>query len=1147
MSFFHSVMLAGASGNQGTYEIEQSLRTGSDNQNLQRTLSASGNRRTWTWSGWIKRSEISAEQHFLESWNGSGDVLIYARFNSNDKIRVKQFDGSTNLELDTDAVFRDPSAWYHIVIAFDTTQATASDRAKIYVNGELQSLSTATYPSQNYETFMNRSGYRFGLMGALWSSFYTRSFNGYMAEAHLIDGTALDPTSFGKTNTDGVWVPVEYMGSHGTEGCYIKFDETATNGIGHDHSGNGNNLTNNNFTTSGAGTDLMSDTPTKNFPTLNPLDNLNGRYSNDPTNGNLEVSIPSDSVSKRNFPGFYSTQAIPTTGKFYFEFEPSQQYTTINIVDVDEVGTISSGDHVGQSDKLSFQYFCESGNYRFNGTSTASGLGGFSSGNIYGVAVDLENETFRVYENGVAGSELSISGYLGADSRIAPSVDASGSSGTVTMNFGQREFLYPIGTYTASAYFNTVLWTGDNNDDRSITVGFQPDLVWYKRRNLSASYLLFDSVRGATKALSSNNETTENTEANALQAFETNGFQVGDDANSNSSSYNYVAWCWKAGGTASSNTDGSITASVSASDAAGFSVVKFEGNNTAGATVGHGLSTAPSFIITKNIDNSSAYWATFHASAGKSQKFYINDNQAPDAATNWLDVSDSTITWNQTDVNNVNTNNNTFICYCWAEKTGVSKFGSYIGNGSTDGPLISDLGFAPALVVIKRSIGGNSEWAVYDSARGDNTQLRWDAPDQDNTNSAVNVRLTNNGFKIETSDAAQNKSGDTYLYMAWARASSADADYKALNTANLPAPEIKDGSKYFEATTYSGATSGTAGAGTTQAVTGLSFSPDFVWIKNRTNGNSHGLFDIVRGAVNALRTDTNGLEATTNSSGALSAFDSNGFTLANGSSGSDQAILTHQTGSNYVAWAWDAGGSVSADNNTNGSITSTVSVNATAGFSIVTYTGTGTAGTVGHGLGVKPSFYVVKPRSYSNNWPCWHKDLTSDGYYIHLNFALKQDLATAVWNGTGPSSTVFNIGTNTNVNQLDATFVAYVFAEVEGYSKISSYPGNGVIDGPFVYCGFRPAFVLIKNYRGGSETNWIMRDSARSPYNKVHPSIYANTAAAEINNFDMDFLANGFKIKDDNAVFNESGSDYLFLAFAENPFGGSGISPATAR
>ena len=1123
MSFIHIPVLAGASGNQGTYEIEQSLRSGSDDDRLDFTPSSDGNRKTWTWSGWIKRGELGTEQHFFQSWNGSGDVMLYARFHSNDTIRVKQFDGSDVFELQTNAVFRDPSAWYHIVLRFDTTQSTASDRAKIYVNGELQSLGTASYPSQNADLFVNRGSYVHILFRDSYST--GRSFFGYMAEVHHVDGTALDPTDFGVTNSNGVWVPIEYTGgSYGTNGFYMKFDETATNGIGHDHSGNGNNFTASGFTTSGSGTDVLSDTPTTNWCTVNPLSQ---RQYLTTSNGNLQINYNNSG----NGVSITGTQGA-SSGKWYWETTMTTasgaDYVGVVTSDWDVMGKAGAA-YPGSQDN-GWTYFRD-GRIYHNGSFSSYG-NSYTTGDIIGLALDLDNDKIYFSKNGIyQNSSNPTTGTNPAFSNVSGTVFpvwAGYNTSTVhTCNFGQREFLYPPGTYSASAYFNTVLWTGDNNDDRSITVGFQPDLVWYKRRNLSASHLLFDSVRGATKALSSNNTTTENTEANALQAFETNGFQVGSDANSNSSSYNYVAWCWKAGGTASSNPDGSITASVSASDAAGFSVVKFEGNNTAGASVGHGLSTAPSFIITKNIDNSSAYWATYIASAGKSKKFYINDNQAPDAAANWLDVSDSTITWNQTDVNNVNTNNNTFICYCWAEKTGVSKFGSYTGNGSTDGPLISDLGFAPALVVIKKDSSA-SEWAVYDSARGDNTQLRWDAPDQDNTNSAVNVRLTNNGFKIETSDSAQNGDGALYYYMAWARASSTDEDFKSLNTANLPAPDIKDGSKYFNTVIYTGASP------SDKAVTGVGFQPSFTWIKARTQAYSHALYDAVRGATKELHSDTNDQEDT--DTNGLKSFDSDGFTV-----GSDGEV-GDPTGTR-VAWNWLAGGSGSS--NTNGSITSTVSVSPSGGFSIVSYTAENAVRTVGHGLGVAPKFIIVKDREATSNWAVYHESM-GNTKAIYLDVNLKNDTNSGYWNNTSPTSTVFTIGTNTRTGGSTNDYIAYCFAEVEGYSKMGSYTGNGSSDGPFIYTGFRPAFILFKNYAGGSEQSWTILDNTRDTYNAVQKTIYPDVNNAEDGTVsNVDFCANGFKLR--NAWQNESGSDHLYVAFAENPFGGDGVSPATAR
>jgi hypothetical protein len=369
--------------------------------------------------------------------------------------------------------------------------------------------------------------------------------------------------------------------------------------------------------------------------------------------------------------------------------------------------------------------------------------------------------------------------------------------------------------------------------------------------------------------------------------------------------------------------------------------------------------------------------------------------------------------------------------------------------------------------------------------------------------------------------------------------------FNSWSTANLPAPTVKNGSSYFDTVTYSGATSGTAGAGTTQAVTGLGFSPDLVWIKNRSNGNSHGLFDQVRGAVNALRSDLTNAEATTNSSGALSAFNSNGFTLANGSSGSDQAILTHQSGYTYVAWAWDAGGTGSS--NTDGTITSTVSANPTAGFSIGTYTADGSNAnrTVGHGLGVAPEFIIVKNRDTTGrHWLIWHKGFNDNDKALLFTDAAVADNR---FGPSAPTSTVFGLyGGQGNYNSDDHVF--YAFAGVEGYSKIGSFVGNGSADGPFVFCGFRPAYVWLKGSTFAS--NWNTYDSARSEYNAADDLLRLNSAAAEVSDYSpaaIDLLSNGFKIRTSSGDWNSSGQTFVFCAFAEHPFGGSGISPATAR
>jgi len=775
-------------GGAAPYEIEQSLRTGSDNQNLQRTLSASGNRRTWTWSGWIKRGEISAEQHFLESWNGSGDVLIYARFNSNDKIRVKQFDGSTNLELDTTAVFRDPSAWYHIVISFDTTQATASDRAKIYVNGELQSLSTATYPSQNYETFMNRSGYRFGLMGALWSTFYSRSFNGYMAEAHLIDGSALDPTSFGETNDDGVWVPVNYTGSHGTEGCYIKFDPTATNGIGHDHSGNGNNLTNNNFTTSGTGTDVMSDTPTNNFATLNPLIGYQagGLLAPIYSNGNLTVAPQVNSGNNSRVASATLARNPADGGVWRWEM-------VVNNTNNSFYGIMAIDENYG------------SGN--FGPRWGASGLGGtlstsggasanlqeqhatISAGDVITIVVSFDDNEIGWYINGTRDGFYNGCNFSDYDQLVPFFKESTRTQTPCTfdVNFGQKAFQYTISgdawgdlstlpaptVKDGSKNFNTVTYTGDGTSSNAITgVGFQPDWLWIKKRNATENHNLFDVLRGVDISLQSNNTNAEfDAGITMLSSFDTDGFTLGSNGGVNANTHTFVAWNWLAGGSGSSNTDGSITSTVSANPSAGFSIVGYEGNNTAGATVGHGLGVPPSMIIIKNRDNSAGRWIVYHNVFGGTKYIRLDGGGLPQTDSSvFNNTAPSSTTFTLGTNYYVNGNTENIIAYCFAEVEGFSKIGSFVGNGNADGPFIHT-GFSVSWLLIKNTTTAQG-WYLNDSARNPyNLNYLALFPANSGAESASTggaaYDFLSNGFKPRTGNNDSNGLNDTYIYMAF--------------------------------------------------------------------------------------------------------------------------------------------------------------------------------------------------------------------------------------------------------------------------------------------------------------------------------------------------------------------------------------------
>jgi hypothetical protein len=320
--------------------------------------------------------------------------------------------------------------------------------------------------------------------------------------------------------------------------------------------------------------------------------------------------------------------------------------------------------------------------------------------------------------------------------------------------------------------------------------------------------------------------------------------------------------------------------------------------------------------------------------------------------------------------------------------------------------------------------------------------------------------------------------------------------HPTLCTKNLPAPAIAKPSDHFDAVLATGANIKTIAEGL--------YTHQLAWIKDRANSNNHQLIDSVRGTSAVLQSNTTAAETT--------------YTAPSGSS---------------VGWVWavpDAGVT-----NTAGTITSTVSANTTAGFSVVTYTGTGANATVGHGLGVAPKMVVVKRRNSTSAWPTQHADIVAANS-LYLNTTAASAAVTTVWNSTKPTSTLFSIGTSTDVNANTGTYVAYAFAEIPGFSRIGSYTGNGQLAGPFVYCGFRPRFVLIKG-SSAEGNNWVVYDSSRDAHNVCKLDILANANDVEDRfSSDIDVLSNGFKLRGTSGDGNANGGTYIFIAFAEHPF-----------
>jgi len=349
---------------------------------------------------------------------------------------------------------------------------------------------------------------------------------------------------------------------------------------------------------------------------------------------------------------------------------------------------------------------------------------------------------------------------------------------------------------------------------------------------------------------------------------------------------------------------------------------------------------------------------------------------------------------------------------------------------------------------------------------------------------------------------------------------------------------IDDPSAYFHTQLYTG--DGASTNAITNDANAGDFQPDWIWIKRRDGADNHHVFDTSRGITKEL--NTNGTGAEGSGTNLVKSSDTDGFTLGDngGVNGSSET---------YVAWQWKANGGTTTTNDASstgvGSLDSVYQANTTAGFSIITYTGTGSNATIAHGLGSAPTMLIVKNRSSAESWMVGHHK-NSNGFQssVFLDLTAAKDTDAVYFNNTAPTSTVISIGTNTKINHASENHVMYAFAEIQGYSKFGSYTGNGNVDGPFVYTGFSPAWVMVKRFDSGN--NWHLHDSKRVPYNSNNKTLYPNLDNVEQTE-DFDMLSNGFKLRESGGGYNASGGTYIYMAFAESPFVSSEGVPTTAR
>jgi len=780
-------------------------------QYLTQTFSSSGDRDDYTRSVWIKRSSLGSDMQIFDTGPDGGNNLERLSFNSDNSISWVVNDSNvTQYNYKTSAVFRDPTAWMHIVCSRTGTTLT------LYINGIVV---TAFATSTNNGTTNNgRWTYTDqNLIGRYYLS-ASEYFNGYLAEIIQIDGTALGADSFGEFDTNGNWVPIDPSGlTFGTNGFWLDFADSAD--LGNDVSGNGNDWTLNSVTSANATSDRPADDATAdpvvgNYCTWNPL-----AMNSSPTvsEGNLKIAGNS-ATNYRAVPTI-----IPSSGKWHYEWQwqgptiaagtfigVEASRTTNYIASVSQPGATSTSWGASTENSTTLRvYHNSSYNDRtipFTFVQNDYIVCDFDvdAGDIWlGVHDVSGGTTYWVNGSGTFTSTFpsgspTYSGVTMADGVLFPAVGTYTSTYYGKANFGQNTFVSSQPTdfkalNTAnlsaptvtdpSAYFQSLLYTG-TGAELAVT-GFTdgagnnitPDFVWVKDRDFNTNHQLVDAVRGATYELNPNLGNTESTVAQGVKSFDSGGFTLGTDAGYNDPGTTYVAWCLKAGGAGSSNTDGSTTSTVSVAAHGGFSIGTYPGTGSA-ATVGHGLSRAPEWVIVKmTAGTGTQNWTVFQKNIfdGASNAYIILN--LPDASTSGASFSSTAPTASVFSVGNDATNqsSSTFVFYAFAKTPGFIASGKYTGNGSTDGPYVvvddGGSGFRPAFVLIKNSSNATGyDWQIVDATRDPYNPANKNLSPNLITaeGSGLNIDFTANGFKPRVSSNSVNASGNTYIYLAFA-------------------------------------------------------------------------------------------------------------------------------------------------------------------------------------------------------------------------------------------------------------------------------------------------------------------------------------------------------------------------------------------
>lgn len=708
---------AGASA-PDTGDIQKSLRFASSRSTyLSKTFDIAGNRTSWCWFAAVKRGSLGTEQTlFGANPAGQGEFL---RFTATGLLAL----GANGVTTTSTDFFRDPGAFLFVFWRYTGTAH------QIYVNGQLVLQHTTTYSTNVNNNILHAIGRH--------SASALSLFDGYLSRVCFVDGGgALTHNDFTYFNTEiNEWVTKSQLAikavvdAGGANSFMLDFDDgTSLTTLGHDKSTKGNNWTLNNFSlTAGVNYDWMEDVPGNSFAVLNPL--VTGAVGATMSEGNLRATF-SASVSR----------TIPVSsnrGKWYCEFTPT----------------------TGGDCWIGLDGLYRSNGQRYNGAAFVAYGATYTANDVLGCALDADAGTVEFFKNGVSQG---VTPSLPSVGYITTNVYGNGGGISIVSNFGQRPFAYtPPTGYKAICqqnlpepaiknpenHFDVVLATGANIKSTTETLFSGNLLEWIKDRGNTNNHQLIDVVRGLTAVLQSNTTAAETTYS----------------APAGSS----VGWAWKAGGAAVANTDGSITSQVSANTTAGFSIVTYTGTG-ANATVGHGLGVAPKMVIVKQRNGIAANWIIWQTALTGTEFLQFDTNAKQTAANVWNSTVPTSVSFNLGTNIAVNTNSNTYVAYCFAEIPGFSRIGSYVGNGSADGPFVY-CGFKPKFVMIKR-VDATGNWTIQDTSRSPiNASNSVLYPHLTNVETVSNVMdITSTGFKLRNTTTENNGGGATYIFIAFA-------------------------------------------------------------------------------------------------------------------------------------------------------------------------------------------------------------------------------------------------------------------------------------------------------------------------------------------------------------------------------------------